>query len=441
MQRKLLCLSILFLIIIKARANPDSTQIQLTPLTFFNNGSTTTIFGIFDPLNAPLGRNGITVVAFSDLYTASNCFSTDFIQNFFGSGFITEEMKDNASEKLTNLNTIGVDFYNGVWLMMAAKKNADNIFLAGIEYNFEESSQFTSDLFHLVFYGNYDYQNITAQLTDSKFSLTSVMEYKVGMMKIFDDDYNTFKIGATGGLVQGLSGLDIKTRYGTLFTAPDGRYLDLEYDFDIHTSGENKPSLTSFIGAGFSFDIFGKAYFQGPEISVNVMMNDIGAVFWNKDPLQYSGDSTLHFEGIEINNLFAATDSAATGNTDSLLEIIGIQKGEKIFSQALPSRLNVSVSKNIGNSMYFTLGTQYIFNTPYKPLIFVQGGKTFYDLKLTVSANAHVGGYGAFNAGLDITKRFGNAIQIKVGSNSLLGLVAQEVFTGVGAYGSLSVMF
>ena len=123
MYRKLLLLSFLFLIIIKAKANPDTSQIQIAPLTLINNGSSTTIFGIFDPLNTPLGSK-ITVVAFSDLYTASNCFSASFIQNFFGSGFITEEMKDNASDKLTNLNTIGVDFYNGVWMMMPSKKKS-----------------------------------------------------------------------------------------------------------------------------------------------------------------------------------------------------------------------------------------------------------------------------------------------------------------------------
>ena len=189
MQRKLFILSSLFLIIFTAQATPDSMDVKIGSVQ--TTASSTTIFGIFDPLNVNFNGNRIAVVAFSDVYTASNCFSASFIQNFFGSGFITEEMKDNASAKLTNLNTIGVDFYNGVWLMMASKSNSDNIFLAGVEYNFEESSQFTSDLFHLVFYGNYDYQNINAQLTDSKFSLTSVMEYKVGMMKLFNDSYNS----------------------------------------------------------------------------------------------------------------------------------------------------------------------------------------------------------------------------------------------------------
>ena len=431
-----MCLTILVSITYFVQAAPDSTKTRSSAEYFYS--PSTSIFGIFDPINMDLNNNNFVFMVYSDFYTASNCFTVDFIKNFFGSGFITEEIKDNASNNLSALNTIGIDFYNGAWMMKKSKNNENNIFIAGIEYNFEESSQFTDDLFHVTFYGNYDLQGETADFSDSKFSLTSVMEYKVGMLKIFDDDYNTFKIGATGGLVQGLSGVDIKVPIGTMFTAEDGRYLDFDYDFSIYTSGENKPSLTSFSGAGFSFDAFGQAYFQGPEIILNAMINDIGTVFWNNNPLKISGDSTQRFEGIEINNLFNSTTETTLGSSDSLLEILGVVEEDNAFSQALPARLNASATKTFSDkTFYLTLGTQYIFNTPYKPLFFIQSGKTFTPLQLTVSANAHVGGYGGYNVGLDFVKSFGNTLQLKVGSNSLLGVLSPSTFTGAAAYGSV----
>jgi hypothetical protein len=99
-------------------------------------------------------------------------------------------MKDFAASKLKPENTLGVDVAAGVWLQMAMKKNPSLIFLAGIDYHLEESSRFTPDLFHLAFYGNYDYQNYTADLSGSGFSLTNVMAYKVGLLKRFNAGYN-----------------------------------------------------------------------------------------------------------------------------------------------------------------------------------------------------------------------------------------------------------
>lgn len=420
-----------------ANAAPDSTSTSAS--TEYVYVAPTTIFGIYDPLNVQMGNSRMAFTAYGDLFLASNCFSASFLQNFFGSGFITDEMKDFAAEKLSAENTLGVDLSSGLWMQLASKKNADNIFIAGIDYNFEESSQFTPDLFHLAFYGNYDLQGETAVLSGSKFSLTNVMEYKVGMMKLFNDGYNTFKLGVTGGLVQGLSGLDIKAPTGTMYTAPDGRYIDFDYDFNIYTSGKNAPNLASFVGAGFSVDLFGQAYFKGPELTVNAMVNDLGAVFWNNDPLKISGDSTLHFEGIEINNLFGAVDTTFAGSSDSLLEILGVVEEENVFSQALPSRINISASKYITADIYFTIGAQYMLNTPYKPLIFVQAAKAIPSLRMSVAANAHAGGYGVFNAGLDVSKDFGSFASLRVGTNSLLGLLAPDTFRGLGAYGTLTV--
>lgn len=437
MFRKLLCCIGLLCLINSVEANPDSTKVDNS--SNYRFAPPTTIFGIYDPLNINTTGHRLIFTTYGDLYTASNCFSASFIQNFFGSGFIDAEMKQDAAAKLSENNTIGISLSSGLWMMMPTKKNEDNIFLAGIDYKFSESSQFTADLFHLVFYGNYDLQDYTAQIGGSKFSLTNIVEYKVGLLKNYNEGYNTYKLGATIGLVQGISGLDINAKQATLYTANDGRYLDLDYDFSIKTSGNNKPSLANFAGAGISADIFGQLYFKGPEITVNAIVNDLGAIFWNNEPTKIFADSTLRFEGIEMNNLFGATNEATAGNSDSLLAILGVTKEADVFTQALPTRINLSAGKLMGSEFYLTLGLQYILNTPYKPLLFLQGTKSIPDLKLSLGVNAHTGGYGQFNAGIDITKSFGDLIELRIGSNSLLGVVAKNAFTGVGGYGTLSV--
>jgi hypothetical protein len=169
------------------------------------------------------------------------------------------------------------------------------------------------------------------------------------------------------------------------------------------------------------------------------MANDLGMIFWNNDPTKISADSVLHFEGVETNNLFSATDEATAGNSDSLLQILGVVEKSDVFTQALPSRINISASKMFGSDYYFTLGGQYMLNTPYKPLVFMQFAKVFTPLQMAIGVNAHGGGYGVFNAGIDISKTFGSMIELRLGSNSLLGLVAADAFTGIGGYGTITV--
>jgi hypothetical protein len=71
----------------------------------------------------------------------------------------------------------------------------------------------------------------------------------------------------------------------------------------------------------------------------------------------------------------------------------------------------------------------------------LQAGKSFNPLQLTVSANIHAGGYGGFNFGFDVTKQFGNSIEARLGSNSVLGLVAPGLFTGAAGYVGVGVEF
>jgi len=156
MLKKLLYFFGLVCLVHIAKANSDSVK---TASTDFSYSAPTTIFGIYDPLNVNLNGKKIAFSAYGDVYSASNCFSASFIQNFFGSGFISEEMKNDAAAKLSDKNTIGVDLASGLWMMMALKNKPSMYLLAGVDYNFEESSQFTADLFHLVFYGNYDLQD------------------------------------------------------------------------------------------------------------------------------------------------------------------------------------------------------------------------------------------------------------------------------------------
>ncbi len=93
------------------------------------------------------------------------------------------------------------------------------------------------------------------------------------------------------------------------------------------------------------------------------------------------------------------------------------------------------------NDIYVSAGAQYILNIPYTPLIFLQVGKSFNSLQLTASANLHAGGYGGFNIGFNITKQFGTSVVARLGSNSLLGLVAPGLFTGAAGYVGVGVQF
>ena len=69
----------------------------------------------------------------------------------------------------------------------------------------------------------------------------------------------------------------------------------------------------------------------------------------------------------------------------------------------------------------------------YSPYIYV-GTEHVFKGNFNINTRFAWGGYGTYNIGLGLSKQFGKAFKINLGTNNLEGLLIAKAANGVGAY-------
>lgn len=400
-----------------------------------------TISGIFDPIwNYNNSLYKVTVSAYGDVYTGSNSITTNFLRNIYNNGFIDSSMKKTVSENLEALNRVGVISFGGIGFTASG----ENIFhgkaalTGGIEYNLQQTADFTPDAFHLVFYGNYDLQDSTAILDQTSFSGIKYNKYRIGVVKPYERPDGTLTLGLMLNLIQGLSTNNINIPTGSFYTAPYGTLLSLDYQFNI-TNTEKDSSILDWNGAGAAADFYLDYYFPKIKTRFSVSALDLGFVNWYKGSKKITADTSLIFEGIAIDDLLNSTASVFT--SDTIFEMLGVKETELAFTKMLPAKLNISLVKEFPSNWYALIGAQHIFNNTYAPLFYLKSGKLFPESGTALDLLAEYGGYGGLSFGLGISQRITDHASLQLNASNFLGLIAPDKLTGAAFFIKLNTAF
>src|SRR5690606_19333540 len=102
-----------------------------------------------------------------------------------------------------------------------------------------------------------------------------------------------------------------------LFTHPEGRFLDFELDYKIHTASidlEDSNGDTNFsspfmapAGNGFGADLSVTVDFAD-RFSGSLSVLDLGAITYKTNAETHTARSTVHFEGVEVRDIFEDAD-------------------------------------------------------------------------------------------------------------------------------------
>lgn len=402
---------------------------------------TPVISGIYNPIwNYTNSLYNTTITAYGDLYTGSNSITTNFLKNIYNNGFIDDSMKNTVSANLEELNRVGVLSNAGIGFTVAGK----NIFggkmalTGGVEHVFQQAADFTPDVFHLVFYGNYDLQDSIAYLNNTSFNGMKYNKYRIGVVKSSQRTDGFLNFSVMLGLVQGQSSNFVNVKSGAFYTAPYGEYIDFSYDFVVkHTQPDS--SFFDWQGTGASADIFFEYDLTNIGLKFAVSATDLGFISWFADTQKLTGDTSILFEGVEVNDLLESTSSVFT--EDTLYALLGLHETDFAFSTSLPTKVNVSFVKNFTPTFYTALGAQHIFNNTYTPLIYLKTGKIFTGTGTAIEGIAEFGGYSGFNVGLGVAQRITSHTSLHLNASNFLGLIIPDKLTGAAGYIMLHTAF
>jgi hypothetical protein len=348
-------------------------------------------------------------------------FSVSLIRN----NFIDEGMKDDVSKRLNDLNVLeyGYNFNLSFrWLTDKFLFKSPAVYSINYQLGVYSNSKFTDQLFNTVFYGNAIYAGQTADFSGSE---TYDFQYdKIGFTaqnKITLSN-STLEIGAGISLVGVHSMTKFNLDHGSIYTDQYGEYIDADFGYEYLVSDSSNHSKFQFDGAGAAIDLQFSLLPASQKTRWTFYINNFGFANWNKNTRTYTADSTLHFEGLEVNNLFSPDDSSLIQyNIDSLLENTGtkIETGAK--TTLLPYSFSLVYQHSLSQKIILNAGISYRPVADLVPFVFVKP-QWIINSVFQVAGTLSYGGTASYALGADAYLNLNNQFKINFGSDNILGI-------------------
>ncbi len=375
-------------------------------------------------------------------YTRSGVVPVSFSKNILQKHFIDDNLKSIASKRLKGMNHYEYSYIASLsWYHYWGDSSFFRKCVTGVSLSERSVTElrFTRDAFNTVFYGNAMYAGDSAFFTGTGLLNIRFRQLKFTWLKRFGSADSSWTLSLSASLLQGINANHLTTGISSLFTEQNGEYLDLDSRFLYSQSNTTDKTLLAFNGTGASADLV-LSFPMGAKGNFKFIINDAGFIQWNNKSLHYLQDSSIHFEGIEINNLFSFKDTSFLNiDKDSVLSLMGVKTRERQFTTHLPMKIGMCYTASLWqNQAELRAGFRYKPAFDILPMFFV----SFSMLKpkfIQPAIMLYGGGTQVFNAGVALSKVISDKLFFSIGSEDVLGFIAPNAFSSVSAFTRISV--
>ena len=379
-------------------------------------------------LNVALGVN----------YTyGSTVMNNRFLSKFIFGGYIDREMKDKAYKKLSGDNRLGGDinykFNVEIPIDTIFRKTGISLII-GMENSEHIDGAFSSDLFKFTFDGNKQFAGTNADIGGTNYNYYNVQRLNLGFVNYKSINDKIAKQRIILSVLKGAEHEAITVPHGSIYTQQLGKEIDVDINYLYNSSDTAKKGLTAFNGWGVSTNLFTEFYLKNGD-KVYLGIDDIGFIHWNKNSMEVNTDSTFHFEGVIVDNIFDLNDSLLSNiSKDSIIDKISTSNKKGDYSIAMPTSINFNYTKILNEKWKITAGFYSKILSNYFPLIYTD--YYYFNKKFVIKAHFSYGGYGKLNTGLAFAKSFSKYFNIFIGTNNLEAFIVPDMaYTNSGFIG------
>ncbi len=288
---------------------------------------------------------------------------------------------------------------------------------------------YTADAYHIIFEGNAGYADKTADLGGSSFQRLTYQTLEGGYFKAFESG-NYLYYGYAGiGLVKGQRRDALSLDRFSLYTQPDGEYLDVNAKMNYAYCDEGKSPL-SFNGAGAALHLKAMIKNKEKDWQLELEARDVGFIRWMNTAKQADFDSTFRFDGFPVSLLTSEVSDKVIG--DTLSDLLQQHTTSYRKSTMIPSRFSIAFTKAINEKLTYTTGFYYYAFTsmrfPY----------TRFDIKYKLSQAVHLtalfryGFYNNMNVGLAADFQVLSKMTVHLGILNLPAFVVPSMTSSQG---------
>ena len=278
----------------------------------------------------------------SNFLFESNGLNKNFLNSMLYGGHITDHMKTTWINSGDQNNIINAEINNRLSYTYHFNKQSIGFIFSDINIL---NASFTDDLLSLGFRGNFQNQAKTLNFSNTNIRAGKFQQYKIR----YGTAINSVKINGGFSYLAGDYHLSYIIEQGSLYTAPFGTYLDIEYSMNAFLTDTSDFSASANNGNGLAID-FGTD-FSIQEYDIHLSLTDLGFIIWNPSSITLATDSTFNFQGIEVEDIFNFNDSVLEANNikDDIL-----RTNNTSFKSYIPATAHLSVS---GKTKYKYLKT------------------------------------------------------------------------------------
>ncbi|PCI93669.1 MAG: hypothetical protein COB15_15940 [Flavobacteriales bacterium] len=372
----------------------------------------------------------------------SSVMSNQFFNKFIFGGKIEREDKDKAYEKLSGNNRLGGDlnYYFNVQIPLDTIFGKSTISLVtGLEHVEHVDARFSSDLFKFTFDGNKQFAGESIDIGRTNFNYYKYQKLNIGFINYKYFDKKLAKEGIILSIIKAEEHKTVSISEGSIFTEELGREIDVDLNYLYNASDTANKGIMAFNGVGFSVDLFTEFLLKNGD-KIYAGIDDLGFVYWNSNSLDIAADSSFHFEGVVIDNLFDLNDSLVSNlSQDSILKNLYTRNEKKSYTIGLPASINMNYTKLLNDKWKVNVGVYHKILSNYLPFL---STNVYYSFNKKLMAKAHIsyGGYGKLNTGLAFAKSVSTYFNIFIGTNNLEAFItpnssySNSGFLGLKAY-------
>lgn len=322
----------------------------------------------------------------------SSAIPNDFITSFLLKKTLSKAKIQQTISYLEPQNNFGMDLIGRIDYLTKEMNRGDS---SSMRWQFTYRSVIHSDfsinknLFALIFQGNKQFAGKTVGLGNN--SIQNISYDNLMFQGISKTVYqnSTHTLGIGGGLLLGTSINSAYFNNTTLYTEANGEYLDLNSAYNYYSSS-NIPGYYK----GFGINAMGFYLIEKEKEKIVFSFDNAGFINWKQGGTTFANDTTIHFEGVEIKDIFT---NASALNQDSLIRsIIGSKSDSGAFTRPIIPEVCFAYERILNNNFSLESALRFRVNGNYKPNI---SGKIKYfcNEKLYFALLVGYGGYGFSN--------------------------------------------
>jgi hypothetical protein len=381
----------------------------------------------------------------------SSSITNKFLNNYLYGSRIDSLPKQWMFRELKQKNTFGSDEEGGLSFLFSPDTLFGNTSMSiFVKYNkyYHIDLSFTDDLFELFFDGNKRFAGKNVDLSHSSLNVLNYDQIQFGIQTKFGGDKITHTFGIGLSINNGYKNLNINIPKGNIFTDANAEYIDFSANYEVSMSDTSHTWLGTFKGLGTSINLY-YSFKTKNNNCFNFQITDLGFIRWAGQSQQFSKDTTIHFEGVNVTDILNVGGNIfGNFNTDSIVHSYIFSKTTRPYTMLTPACLKISYLYNFSEKIRTEFSANQKFFVHYDPFFLL---KTQYlpDKRNIISLNLCYGGYGGLNirekheidAGFEYSHNFGKGLIILAGSNYLNGILFPYSITAQGAFLSIKKYF